>query len=196
MNLRDRNRILVSLFLLFVIGFTALMTFYAGPRMMRLRDSVEVEGYLYKCQKVVDGNRLELQQRSAERPNPNPEVPVTLAGFESPPRLDAEDPILIAWAEAHDIPPDRAAMIGESAHQTLLAFIRKQNLRVERILDDDAPLASGEAVHIVCSGTRVGIKQLENGLAIHLPDAPQLHEDKYREAQKKAQTAQRGLWTP
>lgn len=192
-----RNRLYVTLFLLFVVGFTALMTFYAGPRMMRMRDAVVVDRFLYKCQKVVDGNRLELQQRSSERPNPNPVVPVTLAAVSSPPRLDAEDPLLLDWAAAHGVEPERAAMIGESAHQTLLAFIRKQNLRVERVVGENMdPLTPGAGVHVVCSGTRVGLKQLENGLAVHLPDVPQRHPEAYQKAQAEAKAAQRGLWAP
>jgi endonuclease YncB( thermonuclease family) len=196
MNLRNRNRWIVSLFLLFVIGFTALMTFYAGPRMMKLRDSVEVEAYLYKCQKIHDGNRIDVQLRSAQRPNPHPEIPVRLAGLQSPPRLPADDPELILWAEVHQITPARAAMIGESAHQTLLAFIRKQNLRLERA--DGHPttetLEPGTAVHVISAGSRLGIKQLENGLAVHVPEDLQQHSERYAQAEEEARRKQLGLW--
>jgi endonuclease YncB( thermonuclease family) len=196
MNLQNRNRVVVTVFLLFVIGFTGIMIFYAGPRMIKLRSLVEDEALLYKCQRVYDGNRLDVQLRSSLRPNPNPEIQVVLAGMSSPPPLGPDDPELIAWAETHNISPDRAAMIGKSAHQTLLAFIRKQNMRLERAdgLPTTATLEPLTRVHAIVSGSRVGLKQLENGLAVHLPDDPQLHRERYAEAEAEARRKKIGIW--
>ncbi len=196
MDTRKRNQWFVTFFLFGVVGFTALMTFGVGPKMMALRDNVDNAAILYKCQVIHNGNELELQLRSSERPNPNPLIPVRLAGLSSPPPLDAEDPQLVAWAETHGVDPQHAAMIGESAHKTLLAFIRKQNLWVERA--DGVPLNEGlapnSAVHVQVSGSPVGLKQIESGLAVIVPEEAQLYADDYRTAQDAAKTAGLGIW--
>jgi len=197
MNTRKRNQWFVTLFLFAVVGFTALMTFGVGPKMMALRDEVDNAAILYKCQVIHNGNELELQLRSSERPNPNPLIPVRLAGLSSPPPLEAEDPILIAWAEKHGVDPEQASMIGEAAHKTLLAFIRKQNLWVERA--DGVSLQNGleayAGVHVQVSGSPVGVKQLESGLAVYVPGEPQLYAEDYQAAQEAAKQAGQGIWS-
>lgn len=197
MNTRKRNQWFITLFLFFVVGFTALMTFGVGPRMMALRDEVDGAAILYKCQKIHNANEFELQLRSSERPNPNPLIPATLAGLSSPPALPADDPTLIAWAEKYKVSPEKASTIGTSAYKTLLAFIRKQNLWVERA--DGKSLKEGlpnyAPVHVQVSGSPVGIKQLESGLAVFDPTGPQLHAEEYEAAQKRARDAKLGIWS-
>jgi len=196
MNTRQKNRLLVSGFLLFVIGFTCLMTFYAGPRMMAIRHEFAQDQFLFKCERVIDGSQIEVQLRGWERPNTNPVVPVRFAGIRVPPLAEADDPALLAWAEAHDVDPELASRVGRSAQRTLLAFIRKQNLFLylqdgERSGDELAP---GTPVHVFSTGTNVNFKLLESGLAVHDISEPHAHQERYAKAEAEARAEKRGLW--
>jgi len=196
METRKRNQRIITAFLLSVVGFTCLMTFYAGPKMMALRDDVEQRAVLYKCQTIVDGDTLEVQLRHWRREDDPPIVQVHLAGLDAPPHAASDDPELLAWAEAHKIDPELAAEMGEASHNTLLAFIRKQNLLLHRA--DGKPttesLPPDSRVHVFVSGTHVNLKQLQNGLAAHDSTMPQQYADEYREAESKAQNERLGIW--
>ncbi|MGA0334578.1 MAG: thermonuclease family protein [Kiritimatiellia bacterium] len=196
MNTRKKNQLFVTLFLLTVIGFTGLMTFYVGPIMMGVRNQVAQDQVLFKCQKVHSGTEIDVQMRGWERPNPHPVFPVQFAGLDSPPPGGAEDPQLIAWAERHELDPEFAARMGESARKTLVAFIRKQNLFLYRE-DGTRSLGSLEPesrVHVLVSGTNVNLKQLEHGLAFHDQSRPHAFSDLYAAAEAEAKAAGRGLW--
>lgn len=196
MNVRNRNRIIVTLFLFAVIGFTCLMTFYAGPRMVRLRTDFERREVLYKCQRIIDGDTLEVQLRDWRPENPHPLVRVRLAGLDAPPAGPRVDPALRAWAEARGISPAEASEMGGAARKTLLAFIRKQNLLLKRA--DGTPLTEdlppGSRVHAFVSGSHVNLKQLQQGLARHDPRPAHLYTDAYEAAQAEARRNRRGLW--
>ncbi|MEX2608123.1 MAG: thermonuclease family protein [Kiritimatiellia bacterium] len=196
MNPRKRNQLFVTLFLLGVISFTCLMTFYVGPRMMAVRDQVDQDRVLFKCQRVIDGNRLEVQLRGWERPNTHPMIPVQFAGLDAPPLAEADHPEVIAWANRHGFDPERVASIGSSSYKTLLAFIRKQNLFLYR---EEGEQSSKEVppdsrVHVMVSGTNVNYKQIESGLALHDTRTPHAHSELYAEAEASAKAEKRGLW--
>jgi endonuclease YncB( thermonuclease family) len=194
---RNRNRLFVSLFLLSTVAFTGLMTFYYGPRMMALRDSVEEGKLLFKCQNILDANTIEIQQRSWQRPNTNAMIRVTLAGLTSPPSDDPENEALRAWAREHSVSPEQAARMGNSAVQALRAFVRKQNMILERA--DGQPVSAriedGTPMHLFVSGSHVGIKQLKHGLALHNTTRPHLHAAEYAKAEAEAKAAKQGLWS-
>ncbi|MDA3874842.1 MAG: thermonuclease family protein [Kiritimatiellae bacterium] len=196
MNARKRNQLFVTLFLLVVIAFTCVMTFYVGPRMMAVRDQVAQDRVLFKCQRVIDGNRLEVQLRGWERPNTNPMIPVQFAGLDAPPLAAADHPEVIAWAERHGFDPEQVASIGSSSYKTLLAFIRKQNIFLYREEGEQSSkdLAPNSRVHVMVSGTNVNYKQIESGLALHDTRTPHAHSELYAEAQAKAKAEKRGLW--
>lgn len=191
-----RNKILVTCFLLGVIAFTALMTFYVGPRMMSVRQEVAQDKHFYKCQKVISGSELEVQLRAWERPNPHPEFPVRLAGVDAPPLVQADHPDLMAWARKHGRTPEQSAEMAEAAYRTLLAFIRKQNLVLETVDGKRAglDLAPGTPVHVFVSGTQVNRKLLDSGLAFVDPQTAGRHADLYRNAAAEAEQEQRALW--
>jgi endonuclease YncB( thermonuclease family) len=196
MTSRKKNQIFVTLFLLSVLGFTGLMTFYVGPKMMAIRTQVAQDQVLFKCQKVIDGNSIEVQMRGWERPNTNPVFPLKFAGLNTPPLGTAESPAVLAWAEAHQVAPAVAASFGKSAQKTLVAFIRKQNLFLYR--EDGSrsskELVPGSRVHVMVSGTNVNLKLLESGLALHDTTHPHAYADLYANAQKEAKSAKNGLW--
>ena len=196
MNSPKKNRIFVTLFLLFMMGFTCLMTFYVGPIMMATRDQVAQDQVLFKCQNVINCGEIEVQMRGWERPNLHPVFDVTFAGLDTPPPGGSEDPDLIAWANARNLDPAFAAKIGESSHKTLLAFIRKQNLFLYR--EDGTrsshELQEGSRVHVMVSGTNVNLKQLESGLALHDTSRPHAFFDEYAAAEAQAKAAGKGLW--
>jgi|GEM_PF-1116578 len=197
MSSRKKNQIYVTLFLVSVIGFTCLMTFYVGPKMMAVRNLVAQDNVLFKCQKVIDGETFDVQMRGWDRPNLNPVFPLRFAGLTSPPRGNAENPAVIAWAEKHQVSPAIAAVFGTSAHKTLLAFIRKQNLFLysEDGSRGTEELTPGSRVHVLVSGTNVNLKQIESGLALHDTSHPHAFFDLYAEAQNEAEAGKKGLWS-
>jgi endonuclease YncB( thermonuclease family) len=191
-----RNKIIVTAFLLGMIAFTALMTFYVGPKMMGVREEVAQDKHFYKCQQVLSGSELELQLRGWERPNNHPMIPVILAGVSIPPLGSADDPEVVRWARNHRVEPAHASTMGEAAYRTLLAFIRKQNLIVQtpdgqRIGDRISP---GTAVHVFVSGTHVNRKLLQSGLALVDPATSGIYTDLYRQAEEQAKSAKLALW--
>ena len=197
MQTEQRNRLGVSLFLLGVVGFTVLMTFYAGPRVMAMRHEVENRQILYKCRTVLDANTIEVQLRGWERPNEAPYVRVRIAGLDTPPLTGPEDPDLQAWAEARGISAAHAAVMANSGHRTLLAFIRMQNM-VLKLADGsevDHELPDGSVAHIFVGGTDVAHKQLLQGLAAHDTRIPHQFEELYAAAEAEARAARRGLWS-
>ncbi len=196
MTPRKRNRLIVLAFLLGTTLFTGLLTFYYGPRMMSLRDSVEEGKLLFKCQQIIDGNTVELQLRSWQRPNTNPLVRVSLAGLDTPPNGKADDEAVAAWASSRGIPPALAARIGASAENALRAFVRKQNLVIERADGQPvtAELLPGTPVHLFVSGSHVNLKQLQHGLALHDRSRPHGHADAMAAKEADARKAHLGLW--
>lgn len=194
----SRNKILVTLFLLGTIAFTALMTFYVGPRLMAVRQEVAVDKHFYKCQKVVSGSQLEIQLRAWERPNTHPVFPIRLAGVDTPPLAGPQDRNLMAWADARGIDPEHAALMAEAAHRTLQAFIRKQNLILETLDGERAgvTLTPGEPVHVFVSGTQVNRKLLASGLALVDEDTAGNYAGLYREAAEQAKRDGTALWAP
>ena len=124
MNKTKRNRIILSSYLAIIIGITALLTFFAGPRMMRMRHEVQNRQLLYKCQGVVNGDEIIVQLRSWERDHTNPLLTVKLVGVDAPPLGEEEDPAVIAYAEACGMQPAFASKMGKSSHHALLAFLR------------------------------------------------------------------------
>ena len=192
----SRNKILVTIFLLGTIAFTAMMTFYVGPRMMAVRQEVAFDKHFYKCQKVLSGSELDVQLRGWERPNTHPIIPIRLAGVNAPPLGDPEDRALIAWAERYDVDPERAALMAEAAQRTLMAFIRKQNLILETLDGQRAGvnLTPGEIVHVYVSGTQVNRKLLSSGLVFLDPETAGEYADLYAKEQHEAQQENRGLW--
>ena len=197
MQTEERNRLGVTLFILGVVGFTVIMTFYVGPRVMAMRHEVENRQILYKCRAVLNANTIEVQLRGWEKPNPAPYVQVRIAGLDTPPLAGAEDPDLQAWAEARDIPPAHAATMARSAHRTLLAFIRMQNMVLKPAdgSELDRDLADGTHAHIFVGGTDVAHKQLIQGLAAHDTQTPHLHMERYAAAEAEARAAGRGIWS-
>ena len=192
----SRNKILVTVFLLGTIAFTAMMTFYVGPRMMAVRQDVAFDKHFYKCQKVLSASELEIQLRGWERPNTHPVFPVRLAGVNAPPLGDPQDSALIAWSERNEVDPERAALMAEAGQRTLMAFIRKQNLILETLDGQRAgvSLAPGELVHVYVSGTQVNRKLLASGLAFLDPETAGDYLDLYRKEGQQAQENSQGLW--
>ncbi len=193
----NRNRWMVSIFILGVVGFTCLMTFYAGPRIMGMRNEVENKQILYKCRAVIDADTLVVQLRGWEKPNPAPELRIRMAGLDVPPLADAEDPGVIAWAESHGVTPAHAATMARSAERTLVAFARMQNMVLRPADGSDLTrgLEEGTRVHVYVTGTDVAHKQLQQGLAAHDSNNPHLFEDLYAAAEAEAKAAGRGLWS-
>lgn len=191
-----RNKIIVTAFLLGMISFTALMTFYVGPRMMDVRKEVAQDKHFYKCQKVVSGSELEVQLRGWERPNTNPMIRIPLAGVLVPPLGSPSDEQVIAWANAHDLSPEKASAMGEAAYRTLLAFIRKQNLILETSDGQRAGerITPGTPVHVFVSGTHVNHKLLQSGLAFPDPDTSGTYSELYEKAMSEAKSAKLALW--
>lgn len=191
-----RNKIIVTSFLLGMLAFTALMTFYVGPRMMNVRKEVAKDQHFYKCQKVVSGSILEVQLRGWERPNPNPMIAVELGGLNVPPMGTPTDAEVAAWAKEHDLPPETVARVGTAAHKTLLAFIRKQNLILET--QDGARagerISPGTPVHVFVSGTHVNRKLLQSGLAFVDPDTSGAYTELYEQAAGIARDSKQALW--
>ncbi len=196
MNSRKKNQLFVTLFLLGMFVFTGIMTFVVGPILMEKRDQVAQDKILFKCQSVLDGNHIEVQMRAWERPNENPVFEVKLAGLDAPPLGDAEDPVVIAWAESRGISPELVAKLNESAFKNLQAFIRKQNLFLYR--EDGSRgsenLEPGSYVHVFVAGSHANLKQIRSGLALHDTSRPHAFSDKYAEAQAEAKSKQKGLW--
>ncbi|MCH8510555.1 MAG: thermonuclease family protein [Kiritimatiellae bacterium] len=193
----QRNRRIVSTFLLGVVGFTCIMTFLVGPLIMGMRNEVENRQILYKCRSVVDANTMMVQLRVWERPNPAPEVAIRMAGLDVPPLADAEDPGVIAWAETHGVSPQHAATMARSAERTLVAFARMQNMVLQPADGSDLTLGleDGSLVHVFVTGTDVAYKQLQQGLAAHDSRIPHLYEERYASAEAEAKAAGRGLWS-
>jgi len=192
----SRNKIIVTVFFIGVLTFTALMTFYVGPRMMAVRQEVAIDKHFYKCQKVLSGSELEIQLRGWERPNTHPVFPIRLAGVDAPPLASAQDRRLIAWAESRGIDPEHAAAMAEGAHRTLQAFIRKQNLILETHDGKRAgrELQPGQRVHVFVSGTQVNRKLLGSGLALLDPETSGEYHDLYEMASLQAKNNSIGLW--
>lgn len=196
MNAAKKNIIGVTVFLLGTVLFTVMMTFYAGPRVMGMREEVDNRELLFKTREIVDGETIRVQQRGWERPNTHPLIEIRLAGLDAPPLLGAEDPELVAWAEARGVSPEVAARMGRSAQRTLTAFIRNQNMVMKPADGSDIREVEkeGMAAHIFVSGTDVGRKQLLQGLSLHRAEAPQLSGDLYAAAEAEARREKRGLW--
>ncbi len=196
MTTRRSNQRKVTLFLVAMTFFTLLMTFYAGPRVMAMREDVRTRHVFYKCLKVVSGDTIQVQLRGWDRPNTNSIFEVKLAGVEAPPLAPEEDPALVAWAREHGIEPAWASRIAESSQQALSAFLRRQNLMLESA-DGTAidPTGSGTIeAHAYVFGVDAGDKQLENGLAFFRPDAPQRHAAEYTRTVEKARRGRLGLY--
>jgi len=197
MELRNRNRLFVSLFLLGTLAFTVAMTFWVGPGIMGMREEIDNRDLLYKGREIPDAGTLIVQKRAWTRPNTYPMVRIQLAALDAPPLLGEEEPELIAWAERHSVSPRQAARMAQSAQRTLTAFVRMQNM-VLKPADGGAirdGLADGEPVHVFVAGTDVSRKQLLQGLAFHNSAAPQLHAGLYAAAQAEAREKRRGLWS-
>lgn len=192
-----RRRKWVTVYLLGVVGFTCVMTFYAGPKVMAMRHEVENRQILYKCRTILDANTIEVQLRGWERPNPHPYVTVRIAGLDTPPLVGPEDEELQAWAERHGVSPEHAARMAASAHSTLVAFIRRQNMVLKPAsgLPLTEELQDGTLAHIFVGGTDVAHKQLLQGLAAHTQDPPHLKHQLYADAEAEARANRRGLWS-
>lgn len=197
MDTRKKNRLFVSIFLLGTVGFTVAMTFIVGPGVMGMREEIDNRDLLYKGREIPDGNTLVVQKRAWTRPNEYPMVEIRLAGLDAPPLRDAEDPDLIAWAEARGIDPVQAARMAQSAQRTLTAFVRMQNmvLRPADGADIRDGLEDGTPVHVFVAGTDVSRKQLLQGLALHDTTLEHLHAELYSAAQEEARARGRGLWS-
>ncbi len=196
MDKAKKNILGVTFFLFGTVGFTVLMTFYAGPRVMAMREEVANRDLLFKTREILDGETLRVQMRAWERPNEYPLHEIRLAGLDAPPLRDTEDPDLIAWAERHGVSPQQAARMAHSAQRTLVAFIRNQNMVMKpadgrdiRDVEKD-----GLAAHVFVGGTDVGRKQLLQGLSAHRADVPQLDFELYVAAEAEARREKRGLW--
>ena len=196
MDKARKNIIGVTVFLFGIVGFTVLMTFYAGPRVMAMREEVDNRDLLFKTRDILDGETLRVQQRGWERPNVYPLHEIRLAGLDAPPLLEAQDPELIAWAERHDVSPLQAARMAHSAQRTLVAFIRNQNMVMKPADGSDIRDVEKEGLvaHIFVGGTDVGRKQLLQGLSVHRVEEPQLEFETYAAAQAEARREKRGLW--
>ncbi|WFB37120.1 thermonuclease family protein [Kiritimatiellota bacterium B12222] len=196
MNPRKKNQLIVTAFFLFMFVFTGLMTFYVGPIMIEKRMEAEEDKILFKCQKVVDGNHIEVQLRDWEIPNPNPVIQIQIAGLNVPPLGNAEDEAVIAWASANGVSPEIAAEFGESTYKTLIAFIRKQNLLLYSENGEQAPadIEANSPMHVIVAGAHVNLKLLRSGLALHDSSRPHAYADKYANAQAEAQAGHKGLW--
>lgn len=196
MDKAKKNILGVTFFLFGTVGFTVLMTFYAGPRVMAMREEVANRDLLFKTREILDGETLRVQMRAWERPNVYPLHEIRLAGLDAPPLLEAEDPVLIAWAERQGVSPIQAARMAHSAQRTLVAFIRNQNMVMKPADGSDIRDVEKEGLvaHIFVGGTDVGRKQLLQGLSVHRADVPQLEFVIYAEAQAEAQRKKRGLW--
>ncbi|MCC5846298.1 MAG: thermonuclease family protein [Verrucomicrobia bacterium] len=196
MDKARRNIIGVTLFLFGTVGFTVLMTFYAGPRVMGMREEVVNRDLLFKTREILDGERIRVQQRAWERPNEYPLYEIRLAGVDAPPLRDAEDPDLIAWAQRHGVSPVQAARMAHSAQRTLVAFIRNQNAVMKPADGRDIREVekNGLSAHLFVGGTDVGRKQLLQGLSAHRRDGAQLEAEIYAAAEAEARREKRGLW--
>ncbi len=197
METEQRNRRIVVGFLAGVILFTTVMIFVVGPQMMQLRDTVEEQKLLFKCQSVEDGNHVIVQMRAWEKPNPHPEIRVKLAGVDAAPLAeDVEDVQLQAWAAKHSLDPERALIMGEAAHKTLLAFIRKQNIWMERADGQEMSesLADDSEVYLFVSGTHVALKLVESGLVLQDVAGTGPYAELYAAAEQRARDKGRGLW--
>lgn len=197
MDKAKRNILGVTFFLFGTVGFTVLMTFYAGPRVMAMREEVVNRDLLFKTREILDGQTIRVQQRAWERPNVYPLYEIRLAGLDTPPLRDAADPDLIAWAERHGTSPVHAARMAHSAQRTLVAFIRNQNAVIKPADGRDIREVEkdGLTAHIFVGGTDVARKQLLQGLSAHRTDVPQLEFDLYAEAEAEARRLGRGLWS-
>jgi len=195
MTLRRQNQRKVTLFLVGMTLFTGLMTFYAGPKVMAMREDVRSRHVFYKCLKVLSGDTIQVQLRGWDRPNTNSIFNVKLAGIEAPPLVSAEDPALIAWARTRGVDPVWAARIAESSQQALSAFLRRQNLMLSAADGTEIdPRSTGDvSAHVYVFGVDAGDKQLENGLVLYLPDAPQMHAEEYRKTLEKTRKRKSGL---
>lgn len=196
MDKARKNIIGVTLFLFGTVGFTVLMTFYAGPRVMDMRQEVVNRDLLFKPREILDGETLQVQQRAWERPNEYPLYEIRLAGLDAPPLREAADPELIAWAERHGVAPAHAARMARSAERTLVAFIRHQNAVLKPADGSEIREVEKEGLsaHLFVGGTDVGRKQLLQGLSAHRRDVPQLEFELYAAAEAEARRAKRGLW--
>lgn len=196
MDTAKRNKIGVSVFLFGVVGFTVLMTFYAGPRVMAMREEVVDRDLLFKTREILDGETIRVQRRAWERPNEYPLHEIRLAGVDAPPLRDADDPDLIAWAERHQVSPQQAARMAHSAQRTLTAFMRHQNMVMKPADGGDIREADkdGLTAHVFVGGADVGRKQVMQGLSVHRLDGPQLEFDLYAAAEAEARRLRRGLW--
>jgi len=197
MDKARRNIIGVTLFLFGTVGFTVLMTFYAGPRVMGMREEVVNRDLLFKTREILDGETIRVQQRAWERPNEYPLYEIRLAGVDAPPLREAGDPELIAWAERHGVSPLQAARMAHSAQRTLVAFIRNQNAVMKPADGRDIREVEKEGLsaHLFVGGTDVGRKQILQGLSAHRGDSSQLEFDLYAAAEAEARREKRGLWS-
>jgi endonuclease YncB( thermonuclease family) len=86
--------------------------------------------------------------------------------------------------------------MGEAAHRTLLAFIRKQNLILETLDGQRAgvDLEPRQPVHVFLSGTQVNRKLLSSGLAFYDASTAGSYADLYQEAEQQAKSRNEALW--
>jgi endonuclease YncB( thermonuclease family) len=196
MTSRRSNQNKVTLFLVGMTVFTLLMTFYAGPRVMAMREDVRSRHVFYKCIKIVSGDTIQVQLRGWDRPNTNSLFEVKLAGVEAPPLAAADDPALVAWARERGIDPAWASRIAASSQEALSAFLRRQNLMLESADGTEIdPTVTGQIeAHAYVFGVDAGDKQLENGLVLLRPDAPQRHAAEYAKTVERAKTRNAGLY--
>ncbi len=184
---KRQSRILVTVFLVVLVGFCLLFTFGLSPWLQRAAERSDAFAMLGKCMEVASGDVLRIEQDGEERW-------VRLVGIEAP-RMEG-DPALAEQAARRGVDPAWLMRQGRVTRNTLSAWIHRRGLYITYPLGEDARDEEGRyRVYAEVAGIDIARKLLQGG-QVYTDDTDHPRRDIYLAHEEEAREKEIGLWRP
>ena len=184
---KTQSRIVVTGFLVAVIGFCLFFTFGLSPWLQRAAEQSDAFAMLGKCMEVASGDVLRIEQDGEERW-------VRLVGIEAP-RLEG-DPELAEQAERRGVDPGWLMRQGRVTRNTLSAWIYRRGLYMSYPWGEDARDEHGRYwVYAEVAGVDLSRKLLQGG-QVYVADVDHPRREEYEQLEQQARDRELGLWRP
>jgi len=184
---KRQSRILVTVFLVVLVGFCLLFTFGLSPWLQRAAERSDAFAMLGKCMEVASGDVMRIRQDGEERW-------VRLVGVEAP--LMEGNPALAEQAARREVDPAWLAQQGRVTRNTLSAWIHRRNLHITYPLGDNARDDQGRYwVYAEVAGIDIARKLLQGG-QMYAVDTEHPRRDIYFAHEQEAREKEIGIWRP
>ncbi len=186
MNKRQ-SRIVITIFLVGLLGFCLLFTFGLSPYLTGAADRSDAFSMLWRCMDISNAEVLRVQQVDEERW-------VRLLGVEAP-RMDGA-PDLMEQAARRGVDPAWLARQGQVSRNTLSAWIMRRGLHITHPLGEEARDEEGRYwVYAEVAGIDIARKLLQGG-QVYAADIEHPRREQYVALESEARERQLGIWRP